>query len=252
MKPKILFFDTERAPPIGWFWESKKPQFINYSQYLQHGFFTSIQWQYDHEKTPSAFSVVDNETTFRDDPTCDKRVVKKAAKLLNDCDIVVAHNGKRFDWGHVVGRMMYHRLEPIKKPVIIDTLTEARKFNFPSNALGNLADYLDIAKKETNDAIIGKMVFGKIDERIKNVKKQTAYGIKDIQPMIELYHRIRPYMENHPNLGAFSGIPTCACGSTHVNARGERQLSGNRVKAMYRCMDCGKPMYGHVISKVTR
>lgn len=251
-EPRILFFDTERAPPLAWVWESKKPQFISYPQYVQHGFFTSIQWQFYCESKPSAFSVTDHKSSFRKDPTCDKRVVKKAAELLNECDILVAHNGKRFDWGHILGKMIYHDIPPVRKPYIIDTLTEARKANFPSNALGNLADYLEIAKKEKNQADIGKMVFGSISQRIEEINKQTAYGLKDIQPMIELYERIRPYMDSHPNLGAYTGLLTCSCGSTDIQSRGERHLTGNRVKAMYRCRACSKPIYGHIISKAAK
>lgn len=252
LKPRILYFDTERAPPLAWVWEDNKPQFINYTQYVQHGFFTSIQWQFSDENKPSALSVTDSPTAFRKNPTCDKRVVKKAAELLNSADIVVAHNGKRFDWKHVLGKMVYHGIDPIRKPYIIDTLLEAKKAKFPSNALGNLADYLEIAKKEKNQANIGKMVFGSIDERISEIDKQTAYGLKDIQPMIEFYEKIRPYMETHPNIGAYTGILTCSCGSTDLHSRGERHLSGNRVKAMYRCRECSKPMYGHVISKAAK
>ena len=250
MTPRILFFDTERAPPLWWAWEQKKEQYLRYSQMVQSGFFTSIQWQWEWEAKPSAYSVTDKPKYFRENPTCDLHVVKKAIELINDCDILVAHNGKRFDWRHVKGRAIFHNLRPPKKPYIVDTLTEARTSEFPSNALGDLAKYLGIAEKGYNESEAGKMVTGSISQRIKNINLQTEYGIKDIPPLKALYYRLRPFMDNHPNMSTYAQRPCCPnCQSDDFLHRGSSPLASGCIRKQYECRSCGKRFKGAIEKK---
>ena len=253
MTPKILFFDTERAPPIAWFWESNKEQYIGHNQILQYGFFTSIQWQWEWENDPSAYSLADNPSAFKNDPSSDKRVVQKAADLIDDCDILVAHNGKRFDWRHFKARMIFHKIKPVKKPYIVDTLAEAKTAAFPSNSLKGLAKHLNIIEKGYNETDMADLISGPIAKRLDAIRMQTAYGLKDIPPLKELYYRLRPYSEKHPNIGAFTGLPCCPkCGSDHIVNRGTSVIQGgNALRQQYACKNplCGCRFKGKIVTK---
>ena len=247
MNPRILHFDTERAPPLWWAWEQKREQYLRYGQMVQRGFFTSIQWAWDWEEQPSAYSVVDDLPYFLDNPTCDLNVVKKAIELVNQADILIAHNGKKFDWKHLRGRAIFHGLNPPKKPYIIDTLVEARKSEFPSNTLGDLADYLKLAEKGVNEADMGKMVTGPISQRIEHIKRQTEYGLKDIAPLKALYYRLRPFMDVHPNMSTYAQTPCCThCQSEDFIHRGQSPLVGGVIRKQYECKNCGARFKGAI------
>lgn len=253
MNPRIAFIDTERAPPIWWAWESNKPQFLNYGQLIQPGFFTSFQWMWEWEEKPSAISLADDEAYFRENPSCDKQIVIKALEIIDSADIVVAHNGKRFDWRHIRGRAIKHGLTPPKKPYIVDTLAEARKSAFPSNSLGALADHLDLARKEKNEAETSKLITGSMTERLEHIRKQTKYGLADLPPLKGIYYRLRPWMEKHPNMGAFTGVPCCThCGSTDFWHKGKSILDGgNAMRLSYECKNpqCGKRFQGAIVMR---
>jgi hypothetical protein len=208
---------------------------------------------WDWEAAPSAICLTDDMDAFSENPTCDKRIVEKTAAILDSADIVVIHNGKKFDWPHFKGRMIYHRIPPIKKPYIIDTLQEAKTSAFPANSLGALTDHLKIAAKLNNETVIKDLITGSIETRAKAVRTQTTYGLGDIIPMKELYYLIRPYMDRHPNLGAYIGKPCCpVCGSENILHRGTVLLQGgNSTRAQYSCGNklCGKRFKGKIVSK---
>jgi DNA polymerase elongation subunit (family B) len=247
MNPRLVFFDTERLPPTWWAWESNKPQYLNHSQLLSNGFFSSIQWMHEWESKPSAYSLTDKLKYFRENPACDKHVCIKAAEVIENVDILVAHNGKRFDWKHLKARWLYHEIPVPKKPYIVDTLTEARTSAFPSNSLAGLSKHLKICEKGTNDADIITMLTGSMKDRIEHINKQTKYGLKDIQPLKELYYRLLPGMERHPNMSAYTGLPCCPrCGSQEYQSRGDTLLSGGIKRKSFSCKNCNKRFQGAV------
>lgn len=247
--PRILFFDTERAPPMWWDWENPKEHRIHYGQLVAPGYFTSIQWQYDYQNEPSSFSLLDTKGALK--KNCDKEIVKKALSLIDDADIVVAHNGKRFDWKHLRARAIYHGLQPIGKPYIIDTLQEAKKSAFPSNSLHGLSGHLGLPEKGTNSANITLLVAGTLEQREEQVRLQTEYGVKDIPPLIALYEKLKPFMDSPPNVGAFHGLPCCpSCGGTELAKKGVRLLQGGRaVRQQWKCRSCHHRFQGAILTR---
>src|SRR4029078_8668904 len=66
----------------------------------------------------------------------DKRIVKNLWKLLNEADVVIAHNGDRFDLPKINARFLIHQIKPPSHYETIDTLkTARRKFGLTSNKL---------------------------------------------------------------------------------------------------------------------
>lgn len=245
---RILYFDMETAPNLGWFYKSKKPQYMNYHQVIQHEFVTSIQWQLEGEKTVKTFSIVDDEKFYRKNPTNDIKVIQKAAEILENADILVVHNGKRFDWPEFKKKIIFHRLDPVRKPYIIDTLAEAKTAANLSNSLRNLADYYKVSEKAYNEADPAKLIYGDLDERIAHIKKQTKYGKKDIPPLREFYLLIRPYMDRHPHMGAKKrGLSCPMCGGHNYTNRGRNYLSTiSSFKEWHYCRDCRKQFPGKI------
>jgi uncharacterized protein YprB with RNaseH-like and TPR domain len=80
----------------------------------------------------------------------DKELVKQVCKLVRDHDIIVAHNGNRFDIPMLRTRALRWRLSPLREVKLVDPCSIAyRKFKLRSNSLGRIADYVGIADRKT-------------------------------------------------------------------------------------------------------
>ena len=80
----------------------------------------------------------------------DKELVKQVCALVRKHDVVVAHNGGRFDIPMLRTRALRWGLEPLKEVKNVDPCFIAfRKFKLRSNSLGRIADFVGIKDKKT-------------------------------------------------------------------------------------------------------
>ena len=80
----------------------------------------------------------------------DRELVKQLSALIRDHDVIVAHNGSRFDLPYLRTRALHWRLEPLRDVKLIDPCTIAyRKFKLKSNSLGRIADYVGVKDRKT-------------------------------------------------------------------------------------------------------
>lgn len=160
------------------------------------------------------------------------------AKLLNEADIVITHNGKKFDLLKINARMLIHRLPPVKPYQNIDTLEVAKKqFGFTSNKLDYLAKILGVdTKLETNFQLWSDCVDGKPEA----LEYMFKYNNWDVECLEAVYLRLRPWIRNHPNLNLYYECdePICPnCGSKHLTPEGFYYTSVNKYQ-VFRC-ECG-------------
>ena len=78
-----------------------------------------------HEKKVKADSI-HYYPRFKKKPTCDRETTKSVWKLLDEADIVVAHNGNRFDLKWINASFLKHGMLPPSPYKTIDTLTQSR------------------------------------------------------------------------------------------------------------------------------
>jgi DNA polymerase elongation subunit (family B) len=159
--------------------------------------------------------------------------------LFNKADVIIAHNGNAFDLKKVRTLFLKHRLPPPEPYKQIDTkLIAKRYFNFDSNSLKDLAEYLGLNKKlETG----GYELWRDCENGVKKAwKTMGEYNDQDVKVLEELYLTMLPYMDNHPNIGLLTGeLEACPnCGSFKIQKRG---FLFTRVSKYQRiqCMDCG-------------
>ena len=72
----------------------------------------------------------------------------------------------------------------------------------------------------------------------------TLLGWKDVVLLERLYKYLRPWITNHPNMGAWLDPerPTCpTCGSTKVNKKGTETTNSGTYQR-YRCQSCRSPL----------
>jgi hypothetical protein len=66
----------------------------------------------------------------------------------------------------------------------------------------------------------------------------AKYCAGDVRLTEDVYHRLRPYIEDHPYLGKASGYSCNRCGSKNLTSQGEKRTRHWRVQSL-KCSDCG-------------
>ena len=142
---KILIFDIETAPIVSYVWGGwQQNPAANTKMIIDEWFvFTwSAKWLFEDEIITG--KLTSKEAKKKDD----KRIVTDLWKLLEEADIVIAHNALKFDIKKVNTRFLLHGLTPPMPYQVIDTLIHARRsFSFTSNKLDYLAQNLGIEGK---------------------------------------------------------------------------------------------------------
>lgn len=189
----------------------------------------------------------------------DTILVTELWDLLNDADIVIGHNAKKFDIKKVNARLLANSFRPYSPVRVIDTLTSTKAhFAFASNKLEYLSGKLTTNKKLKHKRFPGFELWAEClksnPEAWSDMKK---YNKRDVVATEELYTVLRPWISNHPNMGAYSDTTeqhSCPkCGSHNTQKNGVRVTQQGRYHR-YQCTDCGGWSRGKemVVSKAAR
>jgi len=164
-------------------------------------------------------------------------------KLLDRADIIVAQNGKEFDLKKINARMLMHGMPPYSPVRVIDTMQAVKRFAAPTSAkLAWLSKHLTTAKKSDHRAYPGFELWA---ECVKDNPKAWAvmrkYNALDVIATEQLYLKLRPWIEGHPNLATYSdsGTVVCPkCGSGQLVSNGYRMTQFGRYRRL-QCHACG-------------
>lgn len=232
---RILILDIETAPNIAYVWRYFKEN-IAAKQVLQNGYMLSF-----------AAKWLGEPVIFYEDLSVqhEKDMLVVLHKLLDEADIVVAHNGDAFDLPHIQGRFLYHGIQPPAPYKTVDTrLIAKREFNFPSNSLEYLAQVLELPiQKGKHKKFPGFELWLEILRNNPEAwEEMKDYNTDDILVLEQLYIKMRPFMRNHPNVGVFDEHHDAAvcpkCGSGHIQYRGYAHTNVGRFHR-FQCNDCG-------------
>lgn len=232
---KILLFDIETAPMEALIF-SRFQDSVGLHQ-LQSDWFMfswSAKWLFD----PKVMS--DVLTPDEAKSKNDKRITQSLWELINEADIIIAHNGKRFDEKRMNTRFFKYNLNPPSSYIMIDTLVHMkRKFQFTSNKLDWVAhDFLGLEGKIKTDFSLWEDCYNGDADALERMRK---YNDQDVLVLEELYLKLRPWIQPHPNVGLYidTQVHSCpACGSENVEEDGEYCTYATAYK-QYRCSDCG-------------
>lgn len=222
----ILLYDLEITPILGWTYEMWDTRVIRMEREPE---IMSVSWKWLGEKE------VNNDNS-QDEPN-DKGVVHTVWDLLNEADIVVAHNARKFDNRVAAARFMMWGLDPPAPYKTVDTLTAARRFfRFPSNSLNDLCHMLGLGEKpKTTHADLWHQC---LDGDPTAWKKMVRYNNNDVVLLEKLYLKLRPYISNHPNVAVTKEDGCPRCGSKNVEYRGYYSTNVSMYHRL-RCKDCG-------------
>lgn len=234
--PKILIFDLETAPMSAYVW-GRWNQNVSLDATISEWFILcwSAKWLY------SDYIMSDKLTSEESLNEDDSRIIKSLWSLVDEADIIIAHNAKGADVKWMNTRFILNGLIPPKPYYIIDTLDIAKKeFKFSSNKLDALAGYFGIEHKLGTDFNLWKRCLDGDEEALTYM---CEYNKKDVEILEDVYLHLRPWIKNHPNLGNISELSGTRC--THCNSKNVNVISGKFYFTsvgkynLYRCKDCG-------------
>lgn len=231
---KILVFDIETAPINAYVWGLWN-QNVGTNQIKSDWFMLcwSAKWLFEdkvHHDRLNSREVVKQD---------DKRISKSLWRLIDQADIVIAHNGDKFDIRKMNTRFILNGIKPPSPYQSIDTLKHARRrLSLSSNRLDYIAQVLGVGRK------IDTGGFDLWDQSIKGneeaLKKMDEYCQRDVELLEEVYLELRPYIKPHPNIGLYIGdnLERCpSCGSENLEPRGYYYTYINQYDA-FQCGNC--------------
>ncbi len=131
----------------------------------------------------------------------DKRIVESLRELLNSADIIITHNGKRFDVPKINTRLLLHNLSPVAGYHHIDTCEIARRqFGFSSNKLDFIATSFGIPNKLHTTF---ELWSGCVEGNRESLENMLTYNKRDVEILESVYLRLRPWIKNHPNVALY-------------------------------------------------
>jgi hypothetical protein len=234
---RIAFIDIETAPNLGYVWGMWEQDVIDIKE---NWYILSFAVKWGDGKTRT--HALPDYPLYGSDRENDAELVKELHSVFEQADIIVAHNGDRFDIKKANARFIFHGLMPPTSCNTIDTLKIA------SNRLNDLGKYLGVGTKLPNT---GKHLWlGCMGGDHTAWATMRRYNAQDVELLWRVYRKLRPWASTHPNLNLYSGkknCPTCQSGSVIRN--GQRYLK-TVVRQQYRCMSCGHQWHGETISPV--
>lgn len=231
---KILFIDIETAPSLGWVWAKWETNVIDFKK---DWYCLSVGWKWTHENEVHVVGLNDF-SGYKRHPENDKALLKQIWKLLDEADIVIAHNGNKFDLPKINTRLISHKLKPPSPYKTIDTLQIARKvFMFDSNKLDDLGRYLGIGRKLPHTGFhLWKGCMSGDPEAWELMKKYNGH---DVELLEKVYYIMRAWDKNHPQVNKGETVlEACPkCSSHNIQRRGFTYTL-LRKKQRYQCMNC--------------
>jgi DNA polymerase elongation subunit (family B) len=230
--PKILILDIETAPNVAYVWRFFKEN-VGAKQVLEHTTIMSFAAKWLNEPT-----------VYYDDAhkNTEEGLLAYLVTFLDSADIVIAHNGDKFDLPTIQGRALVLGLQPPSPYKTIDTVRVARnEFNFPSNSLEYLSGILGVEKKGGHKKFPGfELWLECLKENTEAWEEMKEYNIQDVITLEQVYLKLRPWDRRHPNVAVYESndaIHCPKCNSSHIQRRGFTFTNTGKYHR-FQCMDC--------------
>lgn len=234
-RAKVLLLDIETTPIWGAFWGVHKQHLtIDNVVIDSHLLCWAGKWLFE----PEVFGdcLTSEEAKAHDD----KRICQSVWDVMDEADIIIAHNGRKFDVPKLNGRFMVNGFSSPPSPFeIIDTYESAKKsINITSLKLDFINRVLGITRKLDTKF---QLWLDCSNGSQKALLEMFTYCKNDTAMLEETYMELRKWIKAHPNMGFYveSDNLTCpTCGCNEVVEVGIYRTPVNEYAA-YRCPQCG-------------
>lgn len=227
---KILAIDIETRPNLGYVWDLWN-QNIGLSQLEEsvHMMCFAAKW----------IGAEDVTRFWSEHLHGRKEMVSYAWKLMDEADVIVHYNGKKFDVPHLQREFVQFGHGPTSPFKQIDLLKVVKdNFKFPSNKLQYVAPALGLEDKVSHEGF--ELWLACMDGDDAAWGRMQEYNIQDVELLEQLYFKLRPWIKGHPSYGAMRGEDVCpTCGSFDLQKRGVQALQSGRYQRFH-CGHCGR------------
>lgn len=209
------------------------------------GYILAIAGKAIDDKKVTAFDV-SKYSSYRGDPTNDKRLVRDAADYLASAGAWVTWYGSRFDVPFVNSRLIHHGYAPLPPIPHIDGWRIAReKMALHSNRLASVSSFLGLEEKTPLD---GPTWIKASAGNKKALDYVVKHNIQDVIVLQQAFEKIRPLITSGPNLSLLKtgtkardedgqGCPIC--GSIGQLQRRGTSVTAVGMRQRYQCQKCG-------------
>lgn len=233
--PKILLLDIETLPIEAYVWgvwnQNVYPDQIKKDWSIVCW---AAKWLFD--KKVYGQSVTPKEAIAHED----KSIMGGIWEMMNEADVVIAHNGFGFDFKKLNTRFLVNGLPKPMYSYGVDTLKIAKdEFDFTFNKMDWINKVLGINRKmDTSFRWWSECAAG----NEKYLGLMSKYNKQDTFILEELYLKLRPWMKAHPNMNLYNSDKSVAvcptCSSVNIKWEGRYSTPLGLYKA-FRCHDCG-------------
>lgn len=166
-------------------------------------------------------------------------MLQAAWDWLNNADVLVTYNGKRFDVPHLYRELAIAHFQPPSPVQHVDLLEVVKqRFLFTSNKLDHVAQQLGLGGKVSHEGhtLWVKCMAGDDDAWAR----MREYNEGDTRLTEKLYERLLPWITRHPHAGLYAenGTACPVCGEAELTRQGYALTALSKFQR-YRCAACG-------------
>ena len=233
--PRILFFDIETSPIEAFAWTMYDTNLVAVKR-PTYMLAWAAKW---HGSKNTIARILPDYGEYEKDQYSDRALVTELHSLLDQADIVIAHNAA-FDIKKTNSRFLANGLPPPSPYKVFCTLQLARKVGkFDSNKLDSLGTYLGVGRKVQHTGI--HLWMGCIDKNPASWRTMRRYNRHDVDLLEGVFEKLKGFAPNFPDLNMWSRLERCpVCQSRQIQQRGFTVSKAGR-KQRYQCqaMGCG-------------
>lgn len=235
---KIVSFDIETSPMKSYHWGLFK-QFIALNQIVDNWY--PLCFSYKELGKPVQRHSLRGFPNYVSGNDNERLLVEACWEVLDDADIIVAHNGRRFDVKKMNAKFLEFGLPRPSPYKVVDTL-EIAKSNFALTS--NKLDYIMSLLLNDNKMETGGfgLWIGCMNGNHEDWDKMESYCDKDTTGLEEVYMIMRHWDKRHPNIAMNidDGKEHCTvCGSSELTVLDKNADTGISSFEALRCDGCG-------------
>lgn len=250
-KPRILALDIETKYMKVKVWGPGE-QYIGYDQAEED--WTILSWS---AKWLGEDKILGEDTFRQRDKKDDKKILKGIYRLMEQADVILTQNGKKFDVPKLLARFIQHDFAPLPKKEHIDTKRLGKQFGFTSYSLDYMCKVLKTKhQKLKHGKFPGRELWDQfLAGNPEAQREMRKYNDNDVVCLEEVYLKLRPWGIN-VDLSKYTKDqgPTCSVCTSHNLTKYGYAYKGQGKYQRYCCQDCGAKVRGkdNLLTKVKR
>jgi hypothetical protein len=237
-EPRILFLDIETAPIEARVW-SRFDVTVGLNQITRDWFIMSYAAKFRGEETIHYL-----DQRYSEPMEDESQLLEGIHYLMSQADIIVAHNGNKFDFKRLNTRFAKFKMPPVGIKRYMDTMVMAKRvFSLTSNALDFIAGFFGIEGKFKSRKFVGQELWNAcLAKTIEAWNEMELYNKQDVVVLEAVFEKLLPY-DRTLNLTPYLEENTCTCGSNDFK-RHDYFVSQTSKILIFKCVSCQKEYKG--------